>query len=78
VTTNFDLEKALSGKYKIKTKHNKNVRIICHDRKGDLPIVALIEEPFHDEIEELIQSYYLNGNHRLFTPSDFDLMLEEI
>lgn len=40
----------------VKTVGGSTARIICSDRKGDFPIIALIEEKF-------IHSYKLNGRH---------------
>lgn len=39
----FNLEEAKSGK-SVQTKDGRDVRIICFDRKGRYPVVALFEE----------------------------------
>lgn len=67
----FDLEAARSGKT-VCTHDGRKARIICFDRKGKYPIVALINEGE----EELLFNYnndgYFNGED---DASGYDLMM---
>ena len=67
----FDLEDAKSGK-PVCTRDGRKARIICFDRKGNSPIVALIERV--DGIENL-QCFYNDGKCFNDATSDIDLMM---
>lgn len=67
----FDLEAAKAGK-PVCTRNGCKVRIICFDRNGNRPIVALIERDNH---EEVLQSCYDNGRCCYDIISDHDLMM---
>lgn len=54
----FNLERAKAGD-PVETRSGKKVRILCFDRKGDYPIVALIDDDDR-EVEE-IESFTLEG-----------------
>lgn len=66
----FDLEAAKAGK-PVCTRDGRKVRIICWDKKGLVPIVALIEH----ENSEIFLAYYNNGRHTIRERSDNDLMM---
>lgn len=66
----FDLEAAKAGK-PVCTRDGRRARIICWDKKGSAPIVALIEH----EDSEIALSYYNNGKHMIRDNSDNDLMM---
>ena len=57
----FDLKEYLANpSRKVVTRDGKNVRILCTDRKGDYPIIALVENC--DSTEEYVYSYRKNGD----------------
>lgn len=66
----FDLEAAKAGK-PVCTRDGRKARIICWDKKGLVPIVALIEY----ENSEIFLAYYNNGRHTIRERSDNDLMM---
>ena len=66
----FDLEAAKAGK-PVCTRDGRKARIICWDKKGLAPIVALIEH----ENSEIFLAYYNNGRHTIRERSDNDLMM---
>ena len=53
----FDLELAKIGK-PVCTRDGRKARIICFDRKGKQPIIALV---IQDNGEEFIENYHLSG-----------------
>ena len=56
----FSLEKYLANpSRKVVTRAGNSVRILCTDRKGDYPIIALVENC--DSIDESVCSYNKNG-----------------
>ena len=57
----FNLEAAKLGK-PVCTKDGKKARIICFDKKGDYPIVALVES---EDGKEKLQDYKINGVYSL-------------
>ena len=67
----FDIQKAREGK-PVCTRDGRKVRIICFDRKGNTPIVALIERV--DGIENL-HCFYNDGKCFNDSTSDIDLMM---
>lgn len=56
-----------SRKYKVVTRDDKPARIICWDAKGDLPIVALVEQK-HCEI--VVKSRINDSFLFIITPND--------
>ena len=54
----FDLEAARSGK-PVCTRDGRKARIICFDKKGAFPIIALVDRP--DGKEELVYTYDNRG-----------------
>lgn len=56
----FNLEKAKDGK-PVCTRDGRKARIICFDKKGGIPIVALIEENQDGKSKEEINYFYVNG-----------------
>lgn len=71
----FDLEKAKMG-YPLCTRDGRGARIICYDRKGDYPIVALITD---EEDEEQAIIYTINGRFLFYEKQEHhrDLMLKD-
>lgn len=69
----FDLESAKSGK-PVCTRDGRKARIICFDRKGKQPIIALV---IQDNGEEFIENYHLNGRFNVDDTfeNDKDLMM---
>lgn len=67
----FDLEASKAGK-PVCTRDERKARIICFDRKGNTPIVALIECVNHTEI---LQSYHNDGKCFHYETSNSDLMM---
>ena len=56
----FSLEKYLANpSRKVVTRDGRKARILCTDRKGDYPIIALVENC--DSINENVCSYDKNG-----------------
>ena len=66
----FDLEAAKAGK-PVCTRDGRRARIICWDKKGSAPIVALIEH----EDSEFDLSYHNNGSYMSEGESGNDLMM---
>ena len=69
----FDLEAAKAGK-PVCTRDGRKARIICFDRKGKQPIIALI---IQDNEEEFIENYHLSGRFNVDDTfeNDGDLMM---
>ena len=69
----FDLEAAKEGK-PVCTRDGRKARIICFDRKGKQPIIALI---IQDNGEEFIENYHLSGRFNVDDTfeNDGDLMM---
>ena len=67
----FSLEAAKAGK-PVCTRDGRKARIICFDRKGNTPIVALIECVNHAEI---LQGYHNDGKCFHYETSNSDLMM---
>lgn len=68
----FDIQKAREGK-PVCIRDGRKARIICFDKEGEQPIVALIE----NNGVESIETYYSNGrfNDDINSQSDGDLMM---
>ena len=65
----FSLEKYLANpSRKVVTREGCPVRILCTNRKGAYPIVALVEN--HDSDNEDVYSYRENGLYSLFSLSE--------
>ena len=67
----FDLKSAKAGE-SVCTRDGRKVRIICFDRKDEMPIVALIERV--DGIE-ILQCFYNDGKRFHYDTSNNDLMM---
>ena len=65
----FDIQKAREGK-PVCTRDGRKARIICFDRVGDFPIVALTDD--RDYKEEGVNLYDINGKG---SNECFDLMM---
>lgn len=75
--TEFDLEKWLRDKsLKISTRDGRKARIICTDRKGDFPVVALVEKS-GDENVEVASIYTKKGKFNRGCESDSDLFFDD-
>ncbi len=70
----FDLEKAKAGA-PVRTIDGTSVRIICYDRKGDFPIVALLnygqknEEVYHYDVSGKTRYHIKNKGKNLVMES---------
>ena len=61
-----------AGKYRVVTRDGKSVRIICWDKKGTYPVVALIQY----NKAELVDKYTKKGKYDIIGgKSNFDLFL---
>ena len=71
----FNLEEYLANpSKKTITRDGRNVRIICTDREGDCPIVALVEK--HDQTIDIVEGIFTYPKSGIFmnsVPSDVDL-----
>ena len=67
----FDIQKAREGN-PVCTRDGRKARIICFDKKGDFPIVALVND--YNE-EEYIKNYDKFGKNSLFGETTDDLMM---
>lgn len=65
----FDLQKAKAGK-PVCTRDGRKARIICFDKRGKFPIIALIDE---GDIE--VHYYYSHNGKSADCVSDYDLMM---
>ena len=66
----FDLEAAKAGK-PVCTRDGRKARIICFDRTGKFPIVALVEAKDRDDI----YSYLNSGKDNESVEKEYDLMM---
>ena len=66
----FDLQAALNGA-KICTRCGYQVRIICTDRKGPYPVIALL----NNGKEDAIVSYTVEGRSNINAVSSYDLVM---
>lgn len=53
------------------TRDGRKVRIICTDRKGDTPIIALVHNA--DDGQEIGYSFYPDGKYFIDKDDEFDL-----
>lgn len=67
----FDFQKAKDGT-PVETVDGRKARIICYDRKGLCPIMALIEDK---DGEEFPRSYHPNGRFMQDSESGCDLVM---
>lgn len=73
----FNLEKYLNNpSQKVITRDGKEVRIICTDKKGEYPIVALVEDD--DDEGEFTICYRKNGRCSTERESPDDLFFDTI
>lgn len=69
----FNLEEAKAGK-QVYTRDGHKARIICYDRRGSKPIVALIDDK---DDSELYYSFTNEGKFYYDCDSEHDLMMKE-
>lgn len=55
----FNLKEYLKNPRKVVTRDGRNVRIICTDKRGDYPVVALID--IQDNGDESLDAFTENG-----------------
>lgn len=76
----FDLEAAKAGN-PVCTRDGRKARIICFDKKGDHPIIALIEDKKGEEVvSEEINFYFINGraiNEKIESNDDLMMLPEK-
>ena len=71
----FDIQKAREGK-PVCTRDGRKARIICFNRKGDMPITALItNKDIEDNDTEEVHFYYKDGRCNQFQKYRYDLMM---
>ena len=72
----FDLQKAREGK-PVCTRDGRKARIICFDRKGDYPIIALVEDIYGIEYVKYYteKGTYFNYNDNKTSKNLMDLMM---
>ena len=61
---------------KIVTKERRNVRILCTDRRGDFPIVGIVESEEHDDVFTF-QDDGRSHSGRGCTPAPYDLFFAD-
>jgi hypothetical protein len=61
-----------SGKYKVQTRDGRDARIICWDKKGKFPVVAIVK--YYCGEEECFP-FTNTGNYSSCTESDYDLFI---
>ena len=72
----FNLEEYLKDpSRKVVTREGRDVRIICTDRKGDCPIVALIKK--YDGNSEVVAAYSKDGITNEFACALYDLFFAD-
>lgn len=68
----FSLEEYLKNPDReVVTRDGRKVRIICTDRKGDTPIIALVHNT--DDGQEFGYSFYSDGKYFIDKDDEFDL-----
>lgn len=68
----FSLEEYLKNpERKVVTRDGRDVRIICTDRKGDTPIIALVHNA--DDRQEYGCAFYSDGKYFIDKDDEFDL-----
>lgn len=68
----FNIEEAKAGK-PVCTRDGRPVRVLCYDRLGAFPVVALVKDG--DEVENT-QCFTTNGFYYVGRESDTDLMMK--
>ena len=58
-----------------KDKCGNDVRIICVDKRGNLPIVGIVSTEGCDK--DYVETYTFEGKYLLYEDSDYDLILPE-
>lgn len=69
---NFDLEAAKRGAAVV-TMHGHRAKILCFDKKGELPVVAIVD--FEDH--EVVYDYFEDGTTPHFAPLRLALMMRD-
>lgn len=68
----FSLEEYLKNPNReVVTRDGRKVRIICTDRKGDTPIIALVNDA--NDGQEYGYAFYSNGKYFIDKDDEFDL-----
>lgn len=68
----FSLEEYLKNPDReVVTRNGRKVRIICTDRKGDSPIIALVHNA--DDGQEVGYAFYPDGKYFIDKDDEFDL-----
>ena len=68
----FNLQKYLANPSRqVVTRNGRKVRIVCTDRKGDKPIVALVHN--ENEGQEYGYTFYPDGKYFIDKDDEFDL-----
>ena len=68
----FNLEEYLKNPNReVVTRDGRKVRIICTDRKGDTPIIALVHSA--DDGQEFGYAFYSNGKYFIDKDDEIDL-----
>lgn len=72
----FDIQKAKQGK-PVCTRDGRKARIICFDRKGDYPIIALVEDMYGIEYVKYYteKGTYVNYDDNKTSKNLLDLMM---
>ena len=68
----FDLEAAKAGAAVV-TMHGHRAKILCFDKKGELPVVAIVD--FEDH--EVVYDYFEDGTTPHFAPLRLALMMRD-
>lgn len=58
------------------TRDGRNVRILCTNRKGNTPIIALVEKVCYNKPIELVVVYNINGRAEENRESNLDLFFK--
>lgn len=73
----FNLEEYLENpERKVVTRNGRKVRILCTDRKGDTPIIALVHNA--DNGQEYDYTFYSDGKYFIDKDDEFDLFFAPI
>lgn len=73
----FSLEEYLKNPNReVVTRDGRKVRIICTDRKGDTPIIALIHN--ENEGQEFGCAFYSDGKYFIDKDDEFDLFFAPV
>lgn len=68
----FNLEEYFKNpERKVVTRNGRKVRVVCTDKKGDYPIVALVE--YYDGTYEIACLFKKDGRFQINEPCDEDL-----